>query len=251
MRHHRRAVEPGREQRVVEAGDPGPFGRRPHHLVAARPMAQPLLDRRHRAQHDAMGMQRALGLAGRARGVDQQRRILGRRVDGGEAVGGSGQQPVPVEEGAAMRAGADHDDRLEVRQAIAHRQHLGKLRHVGDQRRSLGIGHPVLQRLLAEQREQRQHDGAHAVAGEMAEREFGALAQEHGDAVALVDAARGKRIGEPRAGGQELAERPVAHRSIGILDDQRQRVRRMALAHGPADVEPLGRGQRNCRIASS
>ena len=239
MRHHRRAVEPGREERVVEAGDPRPFGRRPHHLVAARPVAQPLLDRRHRAQHHAMGMQRALGLAGGARGVDQQRRILGRRVDGGEIVRGSGQQAVPVEKGAAVRAGADHDDRLEVRQAIAHRQHLGELAHVGDQRRRLGIGQPIFQRLLAEQREQRQHDGAHAVARKMAERELGALAQEHAHPVALADAARDERIGEPRARGQELAERPVAHRSVGVLDDQGQRVRRMALAHRPADVEPL------------
>ena len=141
MRQHRRAVVPGREQRVVEAGDPRPFGRRPHHLVAARPVAQPLLDRRDRAQHHAMGVQRALGLAGRARGVDQQRRILGVGVDGGEAVGGGGQQPVPVEELGAVRAGADHDDRLEMRQAIAHRQHLGQLAHVGDQRRGLGVGH--------------------------------------------------------------------------------------------------------------
>ena len=35
VRQHRRAVVPGREQRVVEAGDPRPFRRRPHHLVAA------------------------------------------------------------------------------------------------------------------------------------------------------------------------------------------------------------------------
>ena len=242
MRHHRRAVEPGGEQRVIEAGDPRPFGRRPHHLVAARPVAQPLLDRRHRAQHHAMGMQRALGLAGRARGVDQQRRILGCRIDGGEIVRGSGQQAVPVEKGAAVRSRADHDDGLEMRQPIAHRQHLGQLGHVGDQRRRFGIGHAVLERFFAEQREQRQHDSAHAIAGEVAERELGALAQEHGDPVALPDAAGIKCIGELRACGQQLPEGPVAHRSVGMLDDQGQRVRRMAFAHRPADVEPLRPG---------
>ena len=105
-----------------------------------------------------MGVQSAFGLAGRARGVDQQRRILGQRVDGRELIGGGGQQPVPVEEGAAMRAGADHDHRLEVRQAIAHREQLGQLAHVGDDGRRLGVGQAILDRLLAEQREQRQHD---------------------------------------------------------------------------------------------
>ena len=66
-----------------------------------------------------------------------------------------------------------------MRQAIAHGQHLGQLAHVGDHRRGLGVGQAIFQRLLAEQREQRQHDRAHAIAGEVAERELGALAQEH------------------------------------------------------------------------
>ena len=41
---------------------------------------------------------------------------------------------------------------------------------------------------------------------------------------ALAAALGGQRIGEPRAGGQELAEGPVTHRSVGRLDDQGQRL---------------------------
>ena len=237
---NRRAVEPRREQRVIEARDPGPLGRRPHDLVAARPVAQPLLDRRHRAQHHAMGMQRTLGLAGRARGVDQQGRVLGVRVERREAVRRRAQQRVPVEEVGAVLAGADHDDRRQVRQPLAHRQDLRQLRDVGDDRRGLGIVHAVLDRFLAEQREQRQHDRTHAVAGEMADRELGALAQEHRDPLAFGDAAGGEGVGEAGAGGEELAERPVAHAAVGILLDHRQRAGLVPLAHRAADVEPFG-----------
>src|SRR5882762_3445549 len=76
----------------------------------------------------------------------------------------------------------------------------------------------------------------------MAERELGTLAQEHADPVALVDTLRDKPVGEPRARREKLAEGPVAHRSVGVLDNQRQRLMRMALAHGPADVETLWPG---------
>ena len=239
MREYRGAIIPSREQRVVEACDPGPFGRRPHDLVAPWPVAQRLLHRRDAAQHHAMSMQRALGLARRAGGVDQQRRILGRGVDRGEAVGGGGQQAIPIEEGAAVRAGADHDDGPEVWQAITHRQDLGQVGHIGDDGGGLGIGEPEFDRFLAEQREERQHDRAHAVAGEMAEREFRALAQENGHAVALRDPTRAERVGEPRAGDEQLAEGPVADAAIGIFDDHRQRVGRMAFADRATDVEPL------------
>ena len=247
MRQNRGAVVPGGEQRIIEAGDPGPFGRRPHHLVAARPVAEPLLHGRDATQHHAMGMQRALGLAGGARGVDQQGRILGRRVDCGEAVGRGTEQAVPVEEGAAVRAGADHDHRLQIGQAVPHRQQLRELAHVGDDGRGPGVGKPVFDRLLAEQREQRQHDGAHPVAGEMADRELGALTQEHRDPVALADATRDQRVGQPRTGGQQLPEGPVAHRAVRVLDDHRQRVGRMPFADGAADVEPLGPGPAELR----
>ena len=102
---------------------------------------------------------------------------------------------------------------------------------------------PILERLLAEQGEQRQHDRAHAVAGEVAERELGALAQEHADAVAFADALGVERVGQPRACGEQLAERPVAHAAVGILDDQGQRVGGIVpLAHRAADVEALRLG---------
>jgi hypothetical protein len=238
MRQHRRAVEPGREQRVEEPGDPGPFRRRPHDLVASRPVAQPLLDRRHRAQHHAMGMQRTLGLPGGAGGIDQKGRILGVRIERREVVRRRAEQPVPVEEHGAVLAGADHDDGLEMRQALAHRQDLGQLRDVGDDRRGFGVAQPIFERLLAEQGEQRQHHGAHAVSREMTDRELGALAQEDADPIALPGAVGGERVGEPRAGGQKLAERPVVHAAVGVLDDQRQAIRLVPLAHRAADVEP-------------
>ena len=76
----------------------------------------------------------------------------------------------------------------------------------------------------------------------MAEREFGALAQEHAQTVALGDAAGRERIGEAGTGGEQLPERPVADGAVGVLDDHRQRIGRMALADCAADVETLGPG---------
>src|SRR3990167_7779374 len=76
----------------------------------------------------------------------------------------------------------------------------------------------------------------------MAERELRALAQEHTDTVAFRNAPRDERIGQPRTRGQELAKGPVADAAVGILDDHRQCVRRVALADRAADVETLGPG---------
>ncbi len=242
MRQNRSSIVPGGEQGIVEPGDPGPFGRRPHHLVAARPVAEPLFHGRDASQHHPMGMQRTLGLACRAGRVDQQGRILGSGVDRGEAVGGGGQQAVPVEEGAAMRTGTDHDHRPEMRQAVPHGQQLRKLAHVRDDGRGFGIRQPVFDRLLAEQGEERQYDCPHAIAGEMADRELGALAQEHPDPVAPVDAPCAQRVGEARTGGQKLSEGPIPNRPVCIFDDHGERVGRMTLADGAADIEPRGRG---------
>ncbi len=203
-------------------------------------MAQHLLDRGDAADHHPVRVQRALGLAGGPRRIDQQRGVFGARIDGGEVVGRRSKQAVPVEEFRPVRARSDHDHGLEVRQAVAHGQHLGKLAHIGDHRLGLGIGQTKLERLLAEQGEERQHDGAHAVAGEMAERELGALAQEHADTIARRDALGHEPIGQPRAGGQQLAERPGAHTAVGVLHDHRQCVSGMALAHRSPDIEALG-----------
>jgi hypothetical protein len=62
------------------------------------------------------------------------------------------------------------------------------------------------------------------------------------DAVALADALGGERVGQARARGQELAEGPVAHRAVGRLDDQGQRLAGMTLADGAAHVEAFGPG---------
>ena len=78
--HHGQAVEPGRHEDVHDPGDPGPVGRRPDHVVGLREELVDRLEGRHVPEDDAMGVQRALGIAGRARGVDEERRVLRGRV---------------------------------------------------------------------------------------------------------------------------------------------------------------------------
>src|ERR1700684_3976913 len=84
MPDHGHGVVPGREQRIDQAADPGPVGRRPHQIAGLGQEIVAHLDIRQMAEHEAMRMQRALRIAGGARGEDDHRRIVGRGIGGGK-----------------------------------------------------------------------------------------------------------------------------------------------------------------------
>ena len=75
------AVIPEREQAVDEPADPGPVRRRPHEIAGPGQEVVAHLDIGEMTEHDAVRMQRALRIACRARGVDDQRGIVGGGVD--------------------------------------------------------------------------------------------------------------------------------------------------------------------------
>jgi hypothetical protein len=81
---------------------PGPIRRRPEAVAGLRQEFVRDLDAGQVPEQHAMGVQRALGRPGRARGVDHQRRIVGGGVDRRELRGGA---PHRLEEavGAAAR----------------------------------------------------------------------------------------------------------------------------------------------------
>ena len=80
---------------------------------------------------------------------------------------------------------------------IAQRRNLGDAGRIGDQRHNARVLQPIVECIGAEERRQRQGDGAKLVDGEMRERDFMRLRQENRHTVALLHAFRAQRIGEP------------------------------------------------------
>ncbi len=118
MTDDRHAVIPGREQRVDQAADPGPVGRRPHQVAGLWQEIVAHLDIGQMAEHHAMRMQRALRVSRGARGVDDQGGIVGRGIDGGK-VRGRRLQRGPERFCAGMRGIADDIDMFQFRQPVA------------------------------------------------------------------------------------------------------------------------------------
>ena len=117
---------------------------------------------------------------------------------------------------------------------------LGQIGFVGQDRRSTRVGETVLERLLAEQREERQRDHPRLVAGEMRDRGLGRLREEDGEALAASDAVGGERIGEPARKCAHVGE-AVALEPSALLEEEKcrgvARCRGVALAAGDRHVE--------------
>ena len=77
MPDHWHAVIPGREQRIEQAADPRPVGRRPHHIAGLWHKIVHHLDVRQMTEHHAMSMQRAFGISCGTRSVNNDRRVIG------------------------------------------------------------------------------------------------------------------------------------------------------------------------------
>ena len=149
---------------------------------------------RQMAGQHAMGVQRALGRAGGARGEDHQRRIVGERIHHVErlAVLRHDRRQVFRVAGGAVRA----EDGGEGGQGRAD---LGEPRQaggIGDDGLRARSSKPIAQRIDAEERCQRHGDGAELVGGEMADNGLYRLGEKQGDAIAGRDAAGAERMGE-------------------------------------------------------
>ena len=110
------AVVPGGHHHVEQPADPGPVRRRPEAVARFGEPVVRVLDAREVTEQGAVGVERALRLAGGAAGVDDQRRIFGAGVDDLESIGRLRSQSVQIE--GAFRFSVDAEHRLQVGQRI-------------------------------------------------------------------------------------------------------------------------------------
>ena len=153
------------------------------------------LDAGQMAEQRAMRVQRALRVARGAGGVDDDGGIVGRCIDGGEFFRSIFDRG-PERFGAGMDRARRHVDVLQIRQPVADLCEFLPAGLVGDHGLGAGIGQAKLQRILAEQREQRHRDQAGTKRRQMRDRQFQRLRQEHRDAVAAHEPIRLQHIGK-------------------------------------------------------
>ncbi len=223
MRQHRHAVVPGGQKDIEQSADPRPVGRRPEQVARLRKERLRKLDARQVTQQHAMGMQRALGRARRARGKDDHRRIIRRRDDGRESIRRPLERRREIPR-AGLAVAAHHQHDLEIGQTIADRQHLRQIGGIGHQRARRRILQPVFERFFAEQNEQRNGDHPGLVGGDVRHRRLRRLLEQDGDAIAALAAEAGERVGEPIRLPPDLLEAVPADRPILVLEDERGRV---------------------------
>ena len=145
----------------------------------------------------AMRVQRALRRAGGARGVDDQRRIVGR----GRRPRGRRRWRAPPRRHSDRTPGRAPSAPRTVRSPGSRSRtsaERGEAGIVGDERRRAAVAQAELQRIRPEQLEQRHGDRADPVDGEMRERRLRPLRQQHRDAVAARDALRLQHVAQAR-----------------------------------------------------
>ena len=217
--HHRdRAVGERPVDDVAVAGHPADVGGTPVD-VAVVIVEHVLMRQRNVDQKAAGGVQHALRLAGRARSVQDEQRVLGVHLLA-RAVRPDGLGDLVVIDVAPRlhfhrRAGAPHDDdgadaarpfgghvgiRLQRNLAAAADALVG-----GDDHARTRVLDAAGQRVRRKAAEHHRVDRPDARAGEHRHRHFGDHRQIDGDAVALLDAARLQHIGEAADLGMQLA----------------------------------------------
>ena len=193
-RHHRHAIVQARQQHVEQPAGPGPVGRRPDAVAGLREEVVVGLDPGKMPDQHTMAMQRALRLAGGARGVDHHRRIVGGGIDRRKVGRGARQARCEIERAVGLTVKRKHE--LEIGQDVANLGDAFDALRTGDQSHRAGILQAKAERIDSEQHRQRQRDGAELVDRDMARRHFRRLRQQDGDAVAARDAVRAQHIGE-------------------------------------------------------
>ena len=168
-----------------------------------------------------MRVQRAFRVTRGARGVDDQRGIVGRGIDR-HKIRRRRLERRPERSGALGRAVADDIDMAELRQPVADFGQFLPAARIGDDGPGAGIRQPEFQRILAKQRKQRDRDHAGAERRHMHDRQFQRLRQEHGDAIAAHQAVGLQHVGEAPGEIAKLVERGARGAAVFIDIDQRQ-----------------------------
>ena len=101
---------PGRKQDVEKATDPRPVGRRPEMVAGLREELMRHLHAWQMAEQHAVRVQGPFWLAGRARRVDDDGRVLGQGVDRREPVGGRFHGSAKINGLPCLAAGAVDED---------------------------------------------------------------------------------------------------------------------------------------------
>jgi hypothetical protein len=201
------------------------------------------------ADQHAMGMQRALGRAGRAGRVDHQRRIVGGRVDRREI--GRRARDGAMEVERALPGAVERQDQLQLGQLVAKRDDLAEPLRIGDQRPRACVLQAIRDRVRPEQHGERQRDRAELVDRDMNRRDLRSLRQQDGDAVAARDAVGGERVGEAIGRVAQPAEADLVVPAVGmdVENGEARRIRRgPAVADLDAHVVTLGHVPAELRI---
>ena len=111
---------------------------------------------------------------------------------------------------------------------------------VGDEHLGLGVGEAVADSLIAVEHRHREQDGPHLPRPEERRRRLGRRREQHGHAIAALDAMRHQHVGEAVGGVLELAPGQPAHVAVEVLMDHRQLLARVAIADVGGDVVALG-----------
>lgn len=186
-----------------------------------------------------MRMQRALRLAGRAGRVDDHGRIVGGRIHRHEIRRFGGERRVVAQHaGHVGRIVADAVDGMQRRQLRAQRRDLRVAGRVGDERGRLAVREPVLERVDAEQREERYRDRAEFVRGEVRDGRFGPLREKDADPVAAPQAGTREAVREPVRSIPQVVEREARNVALRRFVDQREASAAVGpfVAHVHADV---------------
>ena len=232
----RAAMEPRRDHRIEESADPGPVGGRPQPFIGSREEVEHQLESGQVAEQDPMAVQRPFGCAGRARGVDQQGRVVGRSLGRREIRRGRRDEVIEILiRSVAAVTDEDHGDASHL---------LGDLyddvarRGIGDDDSGEAVAESISQCFGPEELRHRYRDRAQFVCRQMREPAFITLRKHDRDTVSALDAETGESVRQPVRALRQLAEGVFACLTIGDLD-QRERRRILLIGAGSADVESL------------
>ena len=198
-----------------------------------------VLDSGQVAEQHPMRVQGTLGLARRARGVDEDGRLFRVSVHRLEAIRCALDGSVQID--GPIRGTVGAEDQLQCRQPVAQPPDLRGTFGVGDDGAGFAVLQAELERLLAEEREERDRDEAGFVRGYVDDGRFVPLGQQDGDAVASLDALGAKQVGEPVREADDVPETEGRHLAGGVDFDEGGVVasRRVAVGDVHADVEAL------------
>ena len=154
---------------------------------------------RQMAQQDAVRMQGPFGLTGRARGKNNDRRVIRRRLDRCEPIRGPRQSIMKIN--SPLQGAINTEYHPQFRQLIPDRQNFRQACRIRDHRPRPTTGQAIFQRLFPKQDKQRHRDKPGLIGGNVRNSGFRGLGQQDSHAVfplqALSDQDICEAVAEP------------------------------------------------------